>query len=356
MKVLHVTTSLNIGGVSRFLTDLLPFQSQNCDVTLLVLQSRRNDFTESLIDKEVEVISLDVDNIYNPLITFKLARIFKSYDIIHVHLFPPLYWAGLASLVSKSKIVYTEHSTNNNRRTKPWLRFFEKFIYNKYAAIVSISCETQVQLLNWLRLSEAESRKKCIVINNGVNPDVFHPEETEDVLEPWLLMHARFGYEKDQKTVIQAMRYLPDSVKLMFAGDGPTKQEYQDLVYELGLEKRIFFLGNRDDIPKLINSSIIGVQSSNFEGFGLSALEIMSCGKPVVASDVLGLSQVVGGAGLLFPQGDYEALARHLTSLLSLPEYYQEVASKCLERAKEYSIQLTVEHYLNVYNKVLKNG
>lgn len=351
MKVLHVTTALYVGGISRFLVDLLTIQQIQHDVTLLVLQDRENHFKTALKQAGINIICLDVKNVYNPFITFKFAKIFKSFDVVHVHLFPSLYWASLASFFCNTPLVFTEHSTFNNRRDLRLFKFIERFIYSRYNSIVAISKEAHDQLISWLDRSNDDH--KYIIINNGVNSVEFYPMDT--VLEgpPIIFMHARFNPQKDQITVIKALTKVKSDVKLLLAGDGPTKSLCESIVTQLDLTDKVVFLGNRNDIPQLINRSMIGVQSSNFEGFGLSALEIMACGKPIIASDVEGFSQVVRGAGLVFPVGDYVSLACHIDSLLNDKELYFTIKDRCFKRACEYSILITESEYSKCYNKLV---
>lgn len=117
-------------------------------------------------------------------------------------------------------------------------------------------------------------------------------------------MVARFAPSKDQATIIRALLLLDKDVRVRFVGDGETRPECERLAKELGVEDRVDFMGMQSKIPQLIAESYIGIQSSNWEGFGLTAVEMMACGKPVIATNVDGLKQVVEGTGLLFPVGD----------------------------------------------------
>ncbi len=120
-----------------------------------------------------------------------------------------------------------------------------------------------------------------------------------------------------------------------------------------GLSDRVQFVGNQSDVNAWIAKADVGIQSSKWEGFGLTAVELMAAGKPVVATDVEGLRQVVEGAGLLFPVGDEERLATMVTRLLDDESYYKRIAGKCSERAKLYDIHVTVDQYLEIYNEII---
>ena len=90
-----------------------------------------------------------------------------------------------------------------------------------------------------------------------------------------------------------------------------------------------------------------------WEGFGLSAVELMAGGLPVIASDIEGLRQVVEDAGVVVPQGDAQALADEVMRLMGDKGCYQETAERCRRRAQNYSIENTALAYLEVYERMI---
>lgn len=347
MRILHVITSLEIGGAQRLLADLLPLQAKSEDVSLLVYERVNNDFEKTLEDSEVKIISLNEHNFYNPFVVFRMRKIFQNYDLIHAHLFPSVYWVSMASRGMKVKLVYTEHSTSNSRRNKWYFRSIERLMYRRYDRIISISQQTQDALVSWLGLLD----NRFVVINNGVNTHKFASVKGA-VVPKSLIMVSRFATSKDQKTVIRAMKYIDKDAILRFVGDGENRIHCEGLARELGVSDRIQFLGSRSDVPELIASSYIGIQSSNWEGFGLTAVEIMACGKPVIATNVHGLKQVVEGAGEVFTCGSATELADRVNYLLSEKMYYQAMSDRCRQRAKEYDISIMSEKYLQLYKSL----
>ena len=166
-------------------------------------------------------------------------------------------------------------------------------------------------------------------------------------------MVSRFASSKDQETVIRAMKDLDEDVTLSFVGDGANLEHCKKVANDIGVENRVKFLGARSDVALLVAESYIGIQSSNWEGFGLTAVEIMACGKPVIATDVDGLKQVVEGAGLLFPVGDNKRLAEIVFKLLTDSTFYKLHSQKCVERAMQYDIINMVGSYLDVYHSII---
>lgn len=349
MKILHVITSLEIGGAQRLLSDLLPLQAKTEDVALLVYERVDNDFERKVVDAGVKIILLDEHNFHNPGVILNMRKIFKDYDVVHAHLFPTVWWASLAARGLKVKMVYTEHSTSNSRRGKWYLRPIEQFMYARYNKIISISQQTQDALCTWLRSTD----KRFVVICNGVDTARFASVK-KPVIPKSLIMVARFASSKDQETVIRAMQHIDPEATLRFVGDGENLEHCKQVASELGLTDRVQFLGARSDVAELVAESYIGIQSSNWEGFGLTAVEIMACGKPIIGTDVDGLKQVVEGAGEVFQLGNANELAVRVNALLKDETYYQRCAEACRKRAAQYDISVMSEGYLNAYKSIVK--
>lgn len=344
MKILHVITSLEIGGAQRLLAELLPLQASTIDVSLLIYERIGNDFEKTIEQAGIKIICLNEHSFHNPCVIFRLRQIFKNYDLVHAHLFPTIYWASVAAKGLGVKLVYTEHSTSNSRRNKWYLRPVERFMYGRYDKIISISQQTQDALTSWL----GQYDKRFVVVNNGVNTKKFASVKMP-ITPKSLIMVSRFVSSKDQETVIKAMKLIDKDAILYLVGDGENRAHCENLAKKLGVSDRVCFLGERSDIPELIASSYIGIQSSNWEGFGLTAVEIMACGKPIIATNVDGLKQVVEGAGEIFTLGNVTELANKVNNLLCDAIYYSEMVEKCRQRAKKYDINVMCNEYINMY-------
>lgn len=348
MRVLHVISSLEIGGAQRLLSDILPLMAKENDVTLLVNKEVENDFSHKIKEAGVKIVNCGCPNLHSPKNIFRVARLAKEYDIVHIHLFPTVYWAAFASLITPMKLVYTEHSTLNRRRGKWYFKPIEKFVYSRYKKVISISQQTQEALTGWLDTKAGDPR--FVVINNGVNLSSFQDLKEEKLYPKTLIMVSRFVASKDQMTVIRAMKLLPDDVHVIFVGDGENLDNCRTLAKEQGLRERVHFVGKQSNVVSWIAKADIGVQSSNWEGFGLTAVEIMAAGKPIVATNVDGLKQVVEGAGELFEVGDENELAGIIKCLYDDKEEYHRMSKASRARAAEYDIVNTVQRYIELYN------
>jgi glycosyltransferase involved in cell wall biosynthesis len=362
MKILHIINSLASGGAEKLLLDTIPlYRKKGIEVDLLVLNGTIRPFMQALKEQGCcSIYSLGLNSEYNPIQVFRLIPFLKRYDIAHVHLFPSQYWVVLAKLLSFSKIklILTEHSTTNPRMENYLLSKIDRFIYRFYGKIVCITDKVSQILYQYTQ----QSKLKFVVIENGVNLKEIYDAEPyskksisalvtdEDTL---LIQVARFSKHKDQETVIKALKYLPTNVKLMLVGEGVLRKSCEDLVKKFKLEDRVFFLGLRMDVPKLLKTADISILSSNWEGFGLVAVESMASGKPFIASDVPGMASVVKDAGILFEKGNARELAFHIDKLIKDQNYCQEIVSACKIRAKQYDIQFMVDKHIELYKTVL---
>ena len=196
-----------------------------------------------------------------------------------------------------------------------------------------------------------------MVILNGIKESSPDTLDRADVGIPgkYILMISRFSEAKDHTTLIQAIPFITDkNVKVAFAGDGPTLQAMKDLAVATGVSDRCLFLGDRKDAGNLIRHSVLGVQASNWEGFGLTAVEFMSQGKPVALSMTDALMDIAGDSCPFFQNKDPRDLARQINRLLSDDAYYADTKARCLERARYFSIERVANDHSRLYRNLLK--
>lgn len=358
MKILHVTNTLQEGGVETFLQTLLPgIRHAGHQVEVLVLTKGKDRLAEQFEKVGIKVYRGKFRWVYNPLNIFVIWYYIRQYDIIHVHLFPTQYFAAIVRLFSSSRIkfVTTEHSLHNKRRSYKMLRRLEGWIYNQYDRIGTVSEGAKSALDRWVNLGERAS-----VIYNGICLDSFYKSDVCDrgVFglnrdDKIVMMIARFYFPKDHATPIKALQLLPDYVHLIYVGSGESLEFYRQLAQSLQVDNRVHFLGKRSDIPELLNMCDVGILASDYEGFGLSALEVMAAGKPVVVSDIDGVRELVQNYGLLFRNYDEHDLAGQIKKLLDDKSYYDEIAVKCRKRSEFFSSAKMVGQYLELYRLLL---
>jgi len=352
MKILHIITSLELGGAEKLLLDLIPAQKrQGVDVELLVLDTKGEKFLEEYEKRGIKVHFTKVNNRVSFKNIFEIAKLIKKekVDIVHAHLVHSQIWTSFTRYLNK-KVIYitTEHSTHNRRREKFIYKFLDKFIYNSFTKIIAISEATARELIKWTGVS----LRKVDVIPNGVSLRAFMGKPKERKGNS-LVMVSRFHTSKDHITVVRALEKLSKEYTLTFIGEGETEEAVKREVLMLKLQDRVQFLGYSNSVPTLLKRADIAIQSSNFEGFGLSALEAMASGTPVIASDVEGLANIVSDSGLLFKVGDIDDLVQKI-KILEDSKIYSEKSRSGIRTSLFYSIEATAKKYLEIYKEELK--
>jgi N-acetyl-alpha-D-glucosaminyl L-malate synthase BshA len=137
----------------------------------------------------------------------------------------------------------------------------------------------------------------------------------------------------------------------MMVGEGPEKINAVAQVKALGLEDKIIFLGNSNEIDKILCYSDLFLLPSEKESFGLSALEAMAHGVPIISSNAGGLAEVnkEGFSGYLAPVGDIETMAQKAKSLLTDEEQHAQFRTQAKKQASLFSIENVVGKYEAIY-------
>lgn len=357
MKILHVITSLKIGGAEKLMVDLLPrLRDKGCECALLTFDGERTPFRIKLEESGIIVYDFGkVRNFYSPKFIFKLLPYLRKYDIVHTHNTAPQLFVALGSLLCSVVLCTTEHNTSNRRRDLRWYAPIDRWMYSRYKDVICISYDTEKKLKGFIPNFPTTTS----VIFNGIDIKKIRFSQKGRLGKDMfgcriaLIQVAGFRYQKDQDTVIKSLKHLPDDFHLFLVGDGERKYELESLTEKLGLKSRVHFLGIRTDIGGLLKDSDIVVMSSHWEGFGLAAVEGMAADKPVIATDIPGLREVVNGAGVLFEKSNENDLAKQIFNLTENPEYYEFIKERCSERAESFDISKMVEGYMSVYCKIL---
>ena len=361
MKILQVITSLQTGGAEKLIVDIVPrLWQKGLEVDVCLFNGKDTPFKQQLSACGCKIYDLSYDErYYSPIKIFKLCRIMRHYDLVHTHNTAPQLFAAIANLMCKKKLVTTEHSTNSRRRDYPILRYGDKWMYSRYNSVICISEIAEKVLKEYLEVSLHTPCNIC-TINNGIDVARFYHAQPldrksvgSDEKRFVIVMVAGFREAKDLETVIRAIAKLKGlKYELWLVGDGERRQAIEQCIKDEHVENQIKLLGVRMDVPSILKAADVVVMSSHWEGLSLSNIEGMSVGKPFVASDVNGLREVTKGYGILFPHGDDESLANEIRHLAEDQTYYHQIAAQCYERAQQFDIEIMVDAYAKVYNRL----
>ena len=292
----------------------------------------------------------------------------NNIDVIHSHYAVPhsvsAYLAQQMALANKQNVgtITTLHGTDVSIvGDEPTLRDVIAFALSKSDVVTSVS---------QAMAAEAEGKyglnKKVQVIYNFVNiqPPAKTPEDLKDVFganDSNIITHiSNFRQVKRIEDVIRVFNKINKKVdsKLLLIGDGPEQRAAHKLAVKLNVSNKIHFLGLQSSIEKLLAISDLFLLPSEKENFSLSALEAMSCGVPVIATQVGGMAEMIdnGKDGYLFDVGDIDGMAEAGIKLLDDKDSYKKISAAAQKKAKEgFSPEIIVPQYEKLYESVVKN-
>lgn len=358
MRVLQVIDRMmRGGGAEKFVLDLSIALNRLPEIEVEVLSIAtplNNDFVDILIQNGIKhnVLSDSLRSFKNigKLHSYIAAG---NYDAVHVHLFPALYYAGLAKKIwnLKCKFCYTEHSTDNRRRGSKLWTALDRFIYKQYNHIIAISGKVKEKLIDHLHCQEIE------IINNGIDIDAISSYPITDIRKEFAIsqdskivtMVSRITKGKDHATLVKAIERLPDEFELFVVGDGPLRPELEKQVRTSTASNRIHLTGLRKDVYGILKASDIVVLSTEHEGFSIAMLEAMACRKPFVASAVPGIQDLVDGIAELFEYGNDKQLAEIIMNIKKSNELNNDISNRCYKFATTYDINRIAKSYSQSY-------
>lgn len=249
------------------------------------------------------------------------------------------------------KVVHTAHNTyGEGEGAMRYLSVLNDRRFRKHAGKFSkIVCVSQFILDNYAQ--NGYPADKMMMIPNGVEMPSMSPKEDD-----FILSLGRIVRTKGLDYLLQAMNEI--DTPLLICGAGPDRRHLERVAHKNGLEEKVRFLGRVSEERKaeLLASCKFFVMPSTFEAFGIAATEAMSYGKPVIASDVGGLSEVVADCGILVPPRDARALGQAIRTLLEDEGMRRELSRRAKERAIFYSWDRTIEMTEKMYEEVVNSN
>ena len=294
----------------------------------------------------------------------------EALDVLHAHYALPhavnAYLARAASCSdspeSAMRMVTTLHGTDitlvgNDSSYAPLMQF----VIGASDAVTAVSADLARRTRENFEKSGNRPPCQIEVIPNFVDTDLFHPTQRRADAQPAAVHVSNFRDVKQVPWLVRAFALAigERAAELVLVGDGPEQHRAREVARELGVCTRVRFLGMRDALPELLSPARVFALSSSEESFGLSSLEAMSCGTPVVSTDVGGVSEVVeeGESGFLSPLGDLESYAHNLRRLLFDHELSARMGAAARQRAEQhFERRHVVGIYEQMYRRVIAEG
>jgi len=293
----------------------------------------------------------------------RCIRIVKP-DIIHTKLMDANLAGGLAALLAgHRRVVFTELGPGTRVSTP--MRFFRRYLSLTGAATV---CNSSHVLES---LSAHWPTPRHLVIRNGLADHWFDAPtarmEGRRALDlppdAWVVaIVSHFTHSKNIELFLQAARRVVDAVPdalFVIAGDGPRRQQCEDLIRSLELNDRVRVLGEIPDAKPLLHAADVFTLTSRSEGLPNALMEAMASGLPCIATDVGGCSEIIPSPeyGILVPSDEPEPLADAIRSLHADPEGALKMAERGQALMKKtFSLEAMVGATVGLYDRLLSDG
>jgi glycosyltransferase involved in cell wall biosynthesis len=365
-RIMHVITSLIRGGAETHLADLARGQKAAGDDVSVAFMKGDPYWVPALKDSGIPVTYLDLGRYGDPRPAMRLRKLIAatSPDVLHAHMPPAELYTRVALLGSDSRtpLVVTKHN-DEPFHTMPGGMALGRWVIKRASRVIGISEAVTRYTTERLAVDPARLR----TIHYGIDPTPYRSVPREEALalrrslgvaDDELLIGTvcRLVPQKDIPLLLEAFSKLKAKARLMIVGHGVLAEELKAHAERLGVAGRVIWTGFRADIPQLMSAFDVFALSSRYEGFGLVLLEAMAASRPVVATRVSAIPEVVvdGVTGLLVPAGDADAFAAALKTMDD-GERRRAFGTAAFARAEEqFTIAAMVKKTGAVYDEVAK--
>lgn len=368
-KILYIQSTFKDESPSLLLWYLCQFIDKEKYEILACCMRTGGPYEDKLRELGIQVKNFNMKSIFDLWVIFKLIKFIREnkVDIVHTSIrLADWYGRVSAKLAGVPLIFSTIHNTDYWRRERKYIAYsiLDRLLLVFNTHIIAVSYGVKNFLVRW----QSVSPDKITVIHNGIDVEEFTDSTScEKLMDlfglqsnvPTVGFTGRIERQKGLHIFLHAAQYILQSgrpVQFLIVGDGSLCRELESLAKKLEIEQHIIFTGFRSDrseVLTILRLLDIFVMPSLWEGLGLSIIEAMRAGKPVVASNVDGIPEVVldQETGILVPPNEPKALADAICILLDSPEKCREMGEMGRQRAlKHFSIDRMVRDYEEFYD------
>lgn len=359
-RILFVLHSLKAEGAQRLVYQLSCELKERFEIGILCLDSK-GELWVQCEDQGFSLFCIERKPGWSLSNFSRISAVMRKFrpDVIHAHQYTPYFYSAFGKIFGSfgATLVFTEHGRHVPDVVRPLRRVVNSLLLRVTNSITAVSEFTRLALIQ----KEGIQSRTISVIRNGLFED--SSSEAKDV-------RVECGIEADSSVIgfIGAFRdvknpaFLLDAfaelakrkplAHLVYIGDGPLRNEIEGRVADLGLQKKVHFLGLKNPAAPFASSFDVFVLPSKSEASPLALLEAMSRNVPVVVTDRGGAQEIVthGETGLVVPLGDISALEGAIIRLLEDSEFANKISSRGQKLVlSEYKFQSMVDSYVELY-------
>lgn len=337
-------------------------------------QATTEDIKEDEEKYHIKLLHSDIArspfSFYKNYLAYKqIVKIIRENEIDYIHCNTPV-GGILGRLAGKKckvkKVIYQVHGFHFYKGAPLLNKLIyypiEKWLARKTDAIITINSEDYMAAQ---KFKLRKNGKVYYVPGVGIDTSSFFKEQDIDGeirqelgiarSDIMLISAGELNQNKNNKVILNAMAKAPTNVHYVLCGVGPLEDELKALAKKLAIEKRVHFLGYRNDIKTLYSQADVYVMPSYREGLSRSLMEAMSSGLPCIVSKIRGNTDLIdeGNGGFLCSPNDTESFAKAITSVANNAELRARMREYNIEKIKKFDVSVVESEMKRIYEEVL---
>ncbi|MFH0954158.1 MAG: glycosyltransferase [Verrucomicrobiota bacterium] len=364
-KILHVLWSLERAGLELLVLNLVRFSDRAKYQHIICCLGVDGPLRQPFENERCRVHLMAPGGAGRAGMLARSARLIRQVlpDVIHLHRNGPDIWGQVAALLGGAgRVVATEHSAYRGRDPEKEVGRFKTLPRRLLRSQVRVHIAISQSVADELVARHLAPPQRIVVIHNGVDEQVLTPSARKLFSGKDIVVGSvgRLVPLKGHEFVVRAAAQLKarhPRLRIRIAGAGPDLLRLEDLASGLDVADRISFEGEVADVRAFLGDIDVFVLASTQEGFGVSLVEAMSCGLPVIAAAVGGVPEIVTPSvdGLLFRAADAADLASAIERYLDDPPLAARVGLAARTTVlKRFTIREMVRRYEEIYEDVLR--
>ncbi len=374
IRILYVIVSLSPGGAENLLISTLKYLNKDKFIPYVCCTKNEGSLAYQIKEIGIEVFPIRMKSMLDFKALRKIYQIVKDkkISIIHSNFVDIDIICRILSLLSGTKCISSIHSafvSKEYERLKWKTLFFISRITVNLLPVLLIANSKYVKQIHVDKFKY--SSKRIITIYNFCNeeslkiPKDFYPTQKRQQLglndENIIFIHVgRLVKDKCQEQLIEIIKKAYQrnrKIRLLIVGTGPMEKQLKKIVLELGLNEIIQVLGYREDLPELLGMSDFFILSSKKEGIPIALLEAMYFAKPIISTNVGGISEAIidNESGILINRDEIDTMPDRILEIAQDKDRSQKLGIKAkmiyLER---FSVEKYITRLENVYQEVLE--
>ncbi|MFQ5685358.1 MAG: glycosyltransferase [Candidatus Scalindua sp.] len=375
-NILYIIDNLEFGGGERVFAQIIDRLCRKRYKSMVACLPT-GTFIERIKGTGTQVIPVDMSNRFNPGVILQLAELIKKkkVDIVHSQGARADFFAGMAAVLARAPIVVSTvpmpvEGFNINPTRKLIYKIFNRFSERFVDRFIVVSDALRKVIIEGHKVDP----QKVVTIYNGIETDEYCMADEKIVRRrmgfrsnsglgediPIIAIIGRLVWQKGFEYFIEA---IPDVLKefkearFLIVGDGPLENKLKLASKKLKIDNKTSFTGFRRDIKEILAAIDIFVMPSLLEGLPMILLEAMAMKKPIVATDIEGIMEILenGVSGLLVPARETKALAEAIINMLAHKDESLQMGIAARRVVEErFGVDVMVRKVVEVYEELLR--